>query len=641
MRRLVRIALGLLLAAAALALSAQLQMALAPGHLDQPIAVASPQSSSNAPAPSSSQVALLSRPLPERDLADLVRRLHPALPAMAGQVSPEPALAVGQQETLWTTDFDAHKFMTATVTLAQVSPIARYYLQEGERVASTAWDASIEAFETQTYPALGRYLGAAEADSPISILSGHIPGVRGYFSSIDEYPRSIVPWSNERPMVYLNFDAVQPGSTGYDATLAHEFTHLLHYRLRGADDTWVSEGTAELAMRLAGYATSGGDRAFRSRPDTQLTAWAEQPSDTIAHYGAAYLFLSYFLPHYGGYDSLADLLKTPGRGTSRFDAYLAQKGYSATFDQVFADWAVANYLNDPAVADGRFAYSDLSFRLPAAELVRPPANMTGQVNQYAAAYQELALGNEPYTLYFTGTASVRLLDDDPHSGQYQWWSNRGDSVDTRLTRDLDLTGVNGAASLDFWAWYDLENGFDYAFVEASADGGQTWSTLVGTHTTDVNPMGANLGNGYTGKSGGGHQPEWVNERVDLTPYAGQRVLLRFEQVTDEAYNGQGFAIDDISIPEIGFSDDAETDTGWQAEGFARIENEVPQDYGVRVIRRGQPTQVLEVPLSQERTGHLTIPAEPDGGSRATLVVAPTALLTTLPARYQFAVVPGE
>ncbi|MCL4534628.1 MAG: immune inhibitor A [Bacteroidetes bacterium] len=641
MRRLSEVAAALLLVLVALAAGAQLQMAQAPVHLEEPVAVATADASPTGSTAPASQIELLRRPLPARDLADLDRRLHPSLSVDTSQVSPRPALSIGEQETLWATDFDAHKFITLTAEVAQLSPHARFYLQNGERASASAWDSSVKAFESQTYPALRRYLGARDDDPPIDVLAARIPGVRGYFNSIDQYSREVVPWSNGRPMVYLNSSAVQPGTAGFDGTLAHEAAHLLHYRLRGADDTWVSEGTAELMARLAGYANSGGDRAFRSRPDTQLTAWAAQPSASLAHYGNAYLFLSYFLPHFGGYDSLPDLLLTPGRGTARFDAYLAQRGYSATFDQVLVDWTVANYLNDPGAADGRFAYADLSFRLAPGEPAPPPVNTEGTVHQYAAAYHELALGNKPYTVYFTGTATVPLIDNDPHSGQYQWWSNRGDAVDTRLTREFDLTGVSGTASLEFWAWYDLEDGFDYAFVEASADGGQTWETLAGPHTTTANPMGANLGNGYTGVSGGGPRPAWVDETIDLTAYAGKRVLLRFEQVTDDAYNGQGFAIDDMSIPGIGFADDGERDAGWQAEGFLRIENQVPQDYGVRVIERGQPARVLELPLSAERTGRLTLRPESGDTGQATLVVAPTAPVTTVPARYELAVVPGE
>lgn len=48
--------------------------------------------------------------------------------------------------------------------------------------------------------------------------------------------------------------------------------------------------------------------------------------------------------------------------------------------------------------------------------------------------------------------------------------NRTDDSDATLTHDFDLSGVKNA-TLDFWAWYDLEEDFDYADVETSTDAG--------------------------------------------------------------------------------------------------------------------------------------------------------------------------
>src|SRR5436309_1632530 len=75
------------------------------------------------------------------------------------------------------------------------------------------------------------------------------------------------------------------------------------------------------------------------------------------------------------------------------------------------------------------------------------------------------------------------------------------------------------------------------------------------------------------------QPSWIQESVDLTPYAGQKVMVKFQQITDEVYTAPGFAIDNIEIPEIGFSDDVENgDNGWVAKGFVRFDNILPQHF---------------------------------------------------------------
>jgi len=48
----------------------------------------------------------------------------------------------------------------------------------------------------------------------------------------------------------------------------------------------------------------------------------------------------------------------------------------------------------------------------------------------------------------------------------------------------------------------------------------------------------------------------VREKIDLTPYAGRPIVVRFEMVTDDAVNLPGLCIDDMRVPELGFSDDS-------------------------------------------------------------------------------------
>src|SRR5438045_3598723 len=87
-------------------------------------------------------------------------------------------------------------------------------------------------------------------------------------------------------------------------------------------------------------------------------------------------------------------------------------------------------------------------------------------------------------------------------------------VGAARTRELDLTGPT-RPTLRFSTWFDLERDYDYAFVTASTDGGKTWKTLPGKTTTTSDPNGANLGAGFTGKSGGGNDAKWIDEELDL------------------------------------------------------------------------------------------------------------------------------
>ena len=146
--------------------------------------------------------------------------------------------------------------------------------------------------------------------------------------------------------------------------------------------------------------------------------------------------------------------------------------------------------------------------------------------------------------------------------------------------------------------------------------GNAWKTLAGRHTTDADPRGQNLGNGFTGHSGGGDVPVWVDEAMDLTPYAGQKVLVRFFNITDQSYHGSGVAIDDVAIPEIGFADDAEADRGWQASGFLRSVNAATLDWAVQVIAfSAAGPQVLQLPVRPAGTAG-ALPGEAVEGGEA-------------------------
>ena len=211
-------------------------------------------------------------------------------------------------------------------------------------------------------------------------------------------------------------------------------------------------------------------------------------------------------------------------------------------------------------------------------------------------------------------------------------------------RQFDLTRAN-KATLQFWTWYDIETNFDYAYVEASTDSGKTWDILPGKSTTTANPNGASYGPAFTGRSGvvddkSQTPARWIQEQMDLSPYAGKTILVRFEYITDDAYNAPSWAIDDIAIPEIGYADDVESgESGWQAAGFIRTDNILPQKYIVQVIESGSATRVVRVPLDAQNRGSYTITGFGKNISRATLVVTAHAPTTTEPAQFQFGVVP--
>ncbi|MBI2849330.1 MAG: immune inhibitor A [Chloroflexi bacterium] len=591
--------------------------------------------------PSEDETLLVPTP-PRRDLYDLTRRLRTRssapIPHTLGTAPPQ--YDPGHRETFWITNLETYTHFTATAILRQVTPHAYWYVQEGVEIPADDIKSSAAEFENHIYPTVRQYFGTewspgVDNDPHLNILNARIPGVGGYFSSADEYPTVVNPYSNQREIIYVNISAARPGSPLYNAILAHEFQHAVHWNMDQGEEAWINEGMAELSSFLAGYKPSL-DRSFLASPDIQLDTWPDDPAKSAPHYGASYLFLKYLSQHYGGYEGLKDLTAEREEGIAGINAYLARRGYKKSFIDVFKDWVIANYLDKQD--NSPYSYPDEEIRVRVDQTITSPGQLNGTVHQFAADYIDLKPGPGDFLLEFQGEPRVKLIPNDAHSGRKQWWANRGDAINTTLTREIDLTGVP-RATLTFWAWYDIENNWDHAYVEVSTDGGKTWIILPGSHTTTENPLGNSFGPAYTGISGGGKDPAWTEENIDLSPYVGKKILLRFEYLTDEAVNKNGFSIDDIAIPEIGFADDGEDDRGWKADGFFRTGNTLAERFLVQLIKlNGQPV-VEAMPLDTQQRGQITIRGLGREIRSAVLVVAAITPVTTETAPYKVSIKP--
>lgn len=580
--------------------------------------------------------------IPARDMYSLTQRLKDTGPVPRVVNDSPPHYEIGQREAFWVNDEElSDTYLAIEATLRYATPHVYMWVEDGMRLDQDDIEESAHEFEDHIYPTNHRYFGSewspgVDNDVHIHILNANLPSVGGYYSSNDEYPSIVNEFSNEKEMVYINVGYVPPGNDVYNSILAHEFQHMIHWNIDPNEDTWVNEGCAQTAETLNGY--EPWIRSFLDEPDTQLTAWADEIEEASVYYDASHLFLYYFTERFGS-DSVRELTATEADGMAGFDHVLATSGFDVTSADVFQDWLIANHLNDPSLADGRYGYQGMELYDTAAldhSHGRYPDSRSSTVHQYAADYIELRPSRGDLVVEFAGSTQVQLVDNDPHSGEYEWWSNRGDVSNMTLTREFDLSDVE-EATLEFWTWYDIEDDYDYAYVEVSTDGGQTWDILRGKYATDTNPYGNNFGHAYTGTSGEGEEPSWVKEDIDLTQYVGQEVLIRFEYITDDAYNDPGLCLDDISIPELGYSYDAEMDGGWEAKGFIRSNNIVPQEWIVRAIEFGEDTIIEEMEVGATGEGRLVIEGFGDDVDRAVLVISALAPSTTQIASYEYSV----
>jgi immune inhibitor A len=388
------------------------------------------------------------------------------------------------------------------------------------------------------------------------------------------------------------------GSRPYlvEQTFTHEYEHAIHFDHDADEPSWVDEGLADLSSFLAGYGHSQSHLAYYMvYHRTPLTVWGGGLED----YGESYLFQLYLLENFGGPAFIRALVDEPLNGIAGIETQLASFGYTSSFDEIYRDWTVANYLDAPSLT----GISGAGLGYDALEI--PSDDTWGYTIQWSVEnyYGSDVHGNLPLPRYWggykSGTVQWPVGDLPPyapmyltyqgyqpellstfrgdtttgvaaHSGSYQLWGGRGDLMFNSATSTAPVT-LGSNATLSFWTWYEIEALWDFGFVQISTDGGATWTSLANDDTTydhdpDAHPdVIANLP-GFTGSSGG-----WVQETFDLSAYDGQTALFRFLYVTDWATVETGFYVDDVVVSDDDgtlFEDDLEGGSGnWALDGW--------------------------------------------------------------------------
>jgi len=310
----------------------------------------------------------------------------------------------------------------------------------------------------------------------------------GYFSIFNQYTeaeaQNMGGHSNEVEMFYMSCDPVDPSAPSTLSVLAHEFEHMIHFNYDANEVPWIDEGLAEVAMWL--YGLPDPIVSFPGNPDNDLTSFDQQFSDYIQ----CYLYMMYLHDHYGGVASLNRLVNEPANSIAGVEDMLANLGYTETFEEVFSDWVLANYLDDPTVGNGRYGYDSLE--LPdfhhAGDHVDYPAEFVSRtVNHWAADYIRFRSGSDLW-LQFDGVESTEFSLS---------MIAMDDSSPTTVT-PLTLDGENDHAGLfdAFGSTHDTlvlvpagiassgGTGYEYS---AYASGGLAPALIVGPGPGSANP----------------------------------------------------------------------------------------------------------------------------------------------------------
>lgn len=201
-------------------------------------------------------------------------------------------------------------------------------------------------------------------------------------------------------------------------------------------------------------------------------------------------------------------------------------------------------------------------------------NRTASTNSSIFFYDNFESGAHTWTTQLYGGTTDDLWHRttlNSSSPTHSYWAgidgqgdyNTGNIINTALVSEpISLTGAIGSVKLMFAENYETEQGWDDCMVDASTDNGTTWTHLRGGY-----------GAAPSGSSGG-----WTITSLDLTPYAGQTILIRFNFYTFDAKfnNFPGWFIDDIVV----------FDQGGIIEGrkFFDVNNNGVKDPGERGIK---------------------------------------------------------
>jgi len=394
-----------------------------------------------------------------------LRRPCPPHPAKALKPSPPEEIEIGTVESFWI------QKITMPGSFYSIDAVCRYI---GEKcyifVEKDRWeDGTVEkediarlaeAFERSTPADSSRGIYDLDVEAfgdpsdvdgdpriyivVLDILDGYPEQGDGFYAGYFD-PKDLLPseWSNMKEIIYIDcypLLALHPESA--PGTLAHEFQHLIHYARDPDEEIWVNEGCSGYAELLCGYGNYFGDY-FLQDPNNSLTDW----SGDMADYDQTMMFITYISDHYGGKDTIREIVADRKHGIEGIDSALGRTGAGVGFEDVFSGWTVANYLD----GEGIYGY-------PGHDILRVPGRFTPlrlfsfptflreNVEPWAASYVEIMFP-DACQIGFEGV-----------NGRYHLLSIRRDN----RVGELALEGGNGGS-------FQVEGGAVAALVIARCE----------------------------------------------------------------------------------------------------------------------------------------------------------------------------
>lgn len=193
-------------------------------------------------------------------------------------------------------------------------------------------------------------------------------------------------FGNQKPVFFMDIVPGQPGNPSDKAnpffrTLAHEFQHMVSFSRRlkkglPAQERWLDEGFSMFSEFL--FSGRVGESSICIPPSPHYEKFIEDPQVNLfssssnswfkedklfRQYGASFLFTTYMVEKVGGKTTAEQqgfcrrLIDTASAGAVGLDEFL--QSYDTGLTQVFQNWSMACYLNDPELNSGLWHFSTL------------------------------------------------------------------------------------------------------------------------------------------------------------------------------------------------------------------------------------------------------------------------------------------
>lgn len=174
---------------------------------------------------------------------------------------------------------------------------------------------------------------------------------KSYFDDINEYDTL---YSNRCEMLY--FKCANPTNNDNIGELAKSFQEMIHWNYDKDEYNWIVKGIAVLSRHfvLLGESTVDMSTPYFFPLNNEFTYWGDASDEDICGLWSMYLY-----EKYGGISMLKNLISDTLNGFEGVDNTLTEEGFAETHKEIFKDWVIASYVNNPDsnFYSGKYGYN--------------------------------------------------------------------------------------------------------------------------------------------------------------------------------------------------------------------------------------------------------------------------------------------